>query len=145
MRERNSPAGSCPLPGRTAIGSRATAEAGIGQTMKNFVQRPLWAGVVASVLGLALQGCNATSSPRGSVSAPSPALNWHDQAARLIRALDLSGRLQDAARDYVVGQMARGVAPKPALERWIAEQRERGAVIRCKPEVSATDECVART
>ena len=61
------PAGSCPLPGRAAIGSRATAEAGIGQTMKNFVQRPLWAGVVASVLGLPLQGCNATSSPRGSV------------------------------------------------------------------------------
>jgi len=41
--------------------------------------------------------------------------------------------------------MARGIAPKPALERWITAQRDRGAVIRCKAEVSATDECIART
>ena len=34
--------------------------------------------------------------------------------------------------------------PKLALEQWIAEQRDRGAMIRCRREVSATDECIAR-
>ena len=110
--------------------------------MEYFVRPCLRAGVIASALGLALQGCNMTA--RTDVPA-AEALNWHDEAARLIKTLDLSGRLQDSARDYVVEQMARGVAPKPALERWIAAQRERGAVIRCKPQVSATDECIART
>ena len=113
--------------------------------MKKFVRRPLWAGMIASVLGLMLQGCNATSTSRELVSAPSQAVNSHHEAARLLKTLDLSNYLQDAARDYVVAQMARGVAPKPAVERWILEQRERGTVIRCKPQVSATDECVART
>jgi len=113
--------------------------------MKKFVRRPLWAGMIASVLGLMLQGCNAPSTSREPVSAPSQAVNSHDEAARLLKTLDLSNYLQDAARDYVVAQMARGVAPKAALERWILEQRERGTVIRCKPQVSATDECVART
>lgn len=113
--------------------------------MKNVVRGRVWAGVIAGSLCLALQGCNSTSTPRGPVSAPSQTLNWHDEAARLIRALDLSSRLQDSARDYVITQMAQGVAPRPALERWIVEQRERGAVIRCKAQVSATNECVART
>ena len=112
--------------------------------MKSFVRRPLWAGTVAGVLGLALQGCNPTAAPP-AVSAPVQAVNPHDEAARLIKTLDLTGHLQDAARDYVSTQIARGVAPKPALERWILEQRDRGAAIRCKPQVSATDECVART
>jgi hypothetical protein len=113
-------------------------------SMKSFVRHPLWAGTVAGVLGLALQGCNPTAAPP-AVSAPVQAVNPHDEAARLIKTLDLTGHLQDAARDYVSTQIARGVAPKPALERWILEQRDRGAVIRCKPQVTATDECLART
>jgi hypothetical protein len=113
-------------------------------SMKSFVRRPLWAGTVAGVLGLALQGCNPTAAPP-AVSAPVQAVNPHDEAARLIKTLDLSSHQQDSARDYVTAQIARGVSPKPAMERWILEQRDRGAVIRCKPQVSATDECVART
>jgi hypothetical protein len=100
--------------------------------------------VVASVLGLALQGCNATATPR-AVTAPVQAVNPHDEAADLISTLALSSPLQNSARDYVVAQMARGVAPRPALTRWIVEQRNRGAVIRCKPQVTATDACIART
>jgi len=113
-------------------------------SMKSFVRRPLWAGTVAGVLGLALQGCNPTAAPP-AVSAPVQAVNPHDEAARLIKTLDLTGHLQDSARDYASAQIARGVAPRPALERWILEQRDRGAVIRCKPQVTATDECLART
>ena len=111
--------------------------------MKNFVRCPLLASVVAGVLGLALQGCNPTAAPP-AVSAPVQAVNPHDEAARLIKTLDLSSHQQDSARDYVTAQIARGVAPKPAVERWIVEQRDRGAAIRCKPQVSATDECIAR-
>jgi len=110
--------------------------------MKSFVQPRLWAGALAGGLTLALPGCNATSSPPSSVNTT---VNWHDEAARLIRTLDISNRLQDSARDYLVAQMARGIAPKPALERWIREQRDRRAIIRCTPEPSATDECIART
>jgi hypothetical protein len=112
--------------------------------MKNFVRSPVWAGVVAGVLGLALQGCNPTAAPP-AVSAPVQAVNPHDEAARLIKTLDLSSHQQDSTRDYVTAQIGRGVAPKLAVERWILEQRDRGAAIRCKPQVSATEECVART
>src|SRR5215213_9291264 len=113
--------------------------------MTTFVQPRLWAAALAGGLALALAACNVSSSPPASVSPAGQTLNWHDEAARLIRTLDLTGRLQDSARDFVVEQMARGIAPKPALERWITAQRDRGAVIRCKAEVSATDECIART
>jgi hypothetical protein len=113
--------------------------------MATFVQSHLWVGVLAGGLALALPGCNATSSSGASVNPAGQTLNWHDEAARLIRTLDISNRLQDSARDYVVEQMARGLPPKRALERWIKEQRDRGAVIRCKSEVSATAECIART
>ena len=112
--------------------------------MKNFVRRSLSAGMVAGVLGLTLQGCNSTVAPP-AVSVPVQAVNPHDEAARHIKTLDLSGHQQDSARDYVSAQIARGVAPKLAVERWILEQRDRGTAIRCKPQVSATDECVART
>src|SRR4051794_7729806 len=112
-------------------------------SMKHFVQRPIGALMAAGVLAFALQGCNATAAPPAT-SAPVYA-NPHDEAARLIKTIDLTGHLQDAARDYVSTQIARGVASKPALERWILEQRDRGAVIRCKPQVTATDECLART
>jgi hypothetical protein len=113
-------------------------------SMKHFVQRPIGALMAAGVLAFALQGCNPTAAPP-AVSAPVQAVNPHDEAARLIKTLDLTGHLQDSARDYVSAQIARGVAPRPALERWILEQRDRGAVIRCKPQVTATDECLART
>src|SRR4051794_5926317 len=113
-------------------------------SMKHFVQRSSGGGLVAGVLALALQGCNPTAAPP-AVSAPVQAVNPHDEAARLIKTLDLTGHLQDSARDYVSAQIARGVAPRPALERWILEQRDRGAVIRCKPQVTAMDECLART
>ena len=122
----------------------AARRVGLETSMTNVVRRPLWAGMVAGALGLVLQGCNPTAAPP-AVSAPVQAVNPHDEAARLIKTLDLSGHQQDSARDYVAAQIARGVSPKPALERWILEQRDRGAVIRCKPQVSATDECVART
>ena len=74
-----------------------------------------------------------------------PAAGWEAEAKRLVRTLDMSTHLQDSAREYTAEAIARGIAPKKALERWIAEQRDRGAVIRCKAEVSATDECIART
>lgn len=111
--------------------------------MKIRSRNPVWAGVAASVLALSLQGCLGTSPTPPSASGP--ALNPHDEAARLIRTLDLSGYLQDSARDYVATEIARGVAPRSALQRWIGEQRDRGAVIRCRPQVSATEDCVART
>jgi hypothetical protein len=111
--------------------------------MKTPVGHPLRALAVATVLSLAVQGCVDTSS--GRTAAPAAAVNPHDEAARLIRSLELSGHLQDAARDYVAVQIARGIPARAALVRWIEEQRDRGAVIRCKPQVSATDECIART
>jgi hypothetical protein len=60
------------------------------------------------------------------------------EPARLIRTLDISTHLQDSARNYVAEETARGVPPKTALEQWIAEQRDRGAVIRCKSEIPPT-------
>jgi hypothetical protein len=53
----------------------------------------------------------------------------------------MSERLRNAARDYVVVQMAEGMGPRPALERWVLIEREKGATIRCKPDAGA--ECVA--
>jgi hypothetical protein len=97
---------------------------------------------VAFCLGLAVQGCASTETT-GSIAVSEA--NWDAEAARLIRALDVPAHLQDSARDYAATQMARGTPPKPALEQWIAEQRDRGAMIRCRREVSATDECIART
>src|SRR5215218_112178 len=96
----------------------------------------------AFCLAVSLQACASTEVTTGSI-APSPA-NWEAEATRLIRTLDLPAHLQESARDYSAKQMARGTAPKPALEQWIAEQRDRGAMIRCRREVSATDECIAR-
>ena len=99
------------------------------------------ASALAGMLGLALQGCVESRGPAASA----PALNPHDEAARLLRTLELSAHLQDAARDSVAAQIGRGVPARAAVQRWIEEQRDRGAVIRCKPQVSATDDCVART
>ncbi len=113
-------------------------------SMTNVVRHSMSAGVVAGALGLVLQGCNPTAAPP-AISAPVQTVNPHDEAARLIKTLDLSGHQQDSARDYITAQISRGVGPKLAVERWISEQRDRGAAIRCKPQVSATDECVART
>ena len=73
--------------------------------MTNVVRRPLWAGMVAGALGLVLQGCNPTAAPP-AVSAPVQAVNPHDEAARLIKTLDLSGHQQDSARDYDTAQIA---------------------------------------
>ena len=111
--------------------------------MKHFIQRPIGAVAATIVLAFALQGCNATAAP--PAASASGYANPHDEAARLIKTLDLTNHLQDSARDYASVQIARGVTPKAALERWIAEQRDRGAVIRCKPEVKPMDECIART
>jgi hypothetical protein len=101
------------------------------------------AAALTIALGLACQGCLSREAPQSA--APVPVANWEAEAARLIRTLDLPSHLQESARAYAARQMARGVAPKPALEEWIREQRDRGAMIRCKPEVSATAECIART
>jgi hypothetical protein len=97
---------------------------------------------VTFCLALALQACASTETTTGSI-ASSPS-NWDAEAASLIRTLDLPAHLQESARDHAAKQMARGTAPKPAMEQWIAEQRDRGAMIRCRREVSATDECIAR-
>ena len=103
------------------------------------------AGLLDGALGVTLQGCNSGPSRIAASSAPAQSLNPQDEAARLIRTLDISAQLQDNARDHAVAQLARGVPPRTALERWISEQRARGAVIRCKAQVTATDECIART
>jgi hypothetical protein len=97
----------------------------------------------AIALLLACQGCFSREAPESTAAVP--VANWEAEAARLIRTLDLPSHLQDSARAYAARRMAEGIAPKPALERWIEAQRDRGAVIRCKPEVSATAECIART
>ncbi len=98
---------------------------------------------LAAALALAAQGCMLRSAVQEA--APVAAPDGEAEAARLIRTLDLPIHLQESARAHAARQMARGVAAKAALEQWILEQRERGAVIRCKPQVSATDECIART
>ncbi len=69
-------------------------------SMKNFARSPMGAVAAAGLLALALQGCNATAAPP-AVSAPLQTVNPHDEAARLIKTLDLSGHQQDSARDYV--------------------------------------------
>jgi len=99
--------------------------------------------VFAIALGLVCQGCFSREAPEVA-AAVSPA-NPEVEAARLIRTLDISTHLQDSARNYVAKETARGVPPKTALEQWIAEQRDRGAVIRCKSEIPPTAECFART
>lgn len=109
--------------------------------MKHVVRYPLRAAIVLAVVAVC-QGCASRETPE---AATVPAANPEVEAARLIRTLDMAAHLQERARDYVAKEMVRGIAPKPALRQWILDQRDRGAVIRCKPEVSATDECIART
>jgi hypothetical protein len=111
--------------------------------MTDILVRNMRAAAVAIALELACQGCVPRETPGGAAAVP--AVNWEAEAARLIRTLDLPSHLQESARDYAAKQTARGIAPEPALEQWIQAQRDRGAVIRCKPEVSATAECIART
>src|SRR3954469_6144549 len=48
----------------------------IGDKHEELRPAPLWAGTVACVLGLALQGCNPTAAPP-AVSAPVQAVNPH--------------------------------------------------------------------
>jgi len=91
-------------------------------------------------LAIALLGCSPTSSSPSVGTAP--VLNQHDEAARLIDGLELSTQMRNAARDYVVRQMAQGAAPRPALAQWIETQQKQGAVIRCKP---AAAECIAQS
>src|SRR4051794_7395875 len=111
--------------------------------MKNVLGKHMRPVAVGIAFALAGQGCVSLSTPDDTTAVP--ASQWEAEARRLIRTLDMSTHLQDSARDYTARAMARGIAPKPALERWIVDQRDRGAVIRCKAEVSATDECLART
>ena len=99
--------------------------------------------VFAITLGLVCQGCFSREAPEAA-AAVSP-VNPEVEAARLIRTLDISTHLQDSARAHAARQIARGLPPKTALEQWIAEQRDRGAVIRCKFEIPPTAECIART
>jgi hypothetical protein len=96
----------------------------------------------AFCLALTLQACSSREVTTGSIAPV--AGTWEAEAARLIRTLDLPAHLQESARDYAAKQMARGTAPKIALEQWIVATRDRGAMIRCRREVSATDECIAR-
>jgi hypothetical protein len=60
-------------------------------------------------------------------------LNPHDEASRMIDALELSGAQRNAARDFVIFEMARGGTPSAALQRWVQMQEARGVRIRCKP------------
>ena len=87
----------------------------------------------------------ASRAKRPEVAAAVSPANPEVEAARLIRTLDISTHLQDSARAHAARQIARGLPPKTALEQWIAEQRDRGAVIRCKSEIPPTAECIART
>ena len=79
----------------------------------------------AFCLALTLQACLSKELTTGSIAPPSPA-TWEAEAERLIRTLDLPAHLQESAREYTAKQITRGTAPKPALEQWIAEQRDRG-------------------
>lgn len=110
--------------------------------MKRVVRYPLRAALVVA-LAAACQGCIARETPEAAAAAP--AANPEVEAARLIRTLDMPIHLQDSARAHAAREIGRGVAPKAALRQWILDQRDRGAVIRCKSEVSATAECIART
>ena len=67
--------------------------------------------------------------------------NPHDEAARLIGALELSNTHRNAARDFIVLEMARGGTPRAALQRWVQMQEARGVRVRCKP---AAADCVGR-
>ena len=94
--------------------------------------------------------CFSREAPEAA-AAVSP-VNSEVEAARLIRTLDISTHLQDSARAHAARQIALGLPPKTALEQWIAEQRDRGAVIRCKsrsrrpPSASrARDRCFTGT
>jgi len=99
--------------------------------------------VFAIALGLVCQGCFSREAPEAAAAVSQ--VNSEVEAARLIRTLDISTHLQDSARAHAARQTARGLPPKTALEQWIAEQRDRGAVIRCKSEIPPTAECIART
>jgi hypothetical protein len=81
---------------------------------------------MAIALGLTLQGCNSTEKTTGSISVS--ASDGVAEAARLIRTLDISTHLQESARNYAAKQVSLGIAPKPALEQWIAEQRDRAVI-----------------
>lgn len=67
-------------------------------------------------------------------------LNPHDEGARLISALALSEAQRNSVRDFLVVEIARGVAPRAAVERWLQIQAGRGMTIRCRP---STSECLA--
>jgi hypothetical protein len=69
-------------------------------------------------------------------------LNPHDEAARLIDALELSKAQRNAALDFTILEMSRGGTPRAALQRWVQMQEARGARIRCRP--AAVSECVGR-
>jgi|GraSoiStandDraft_4_1057263.scaffolds.fasta_scaffold700067_2 hypothetical protein len=99
--------------------------------------------VFAITLGLVCPGCFSREAPE--VAAAVSPVNSEVEVARLVRTLDISTHLQDSARAHAARQIARGLPPKTALEQWIAEQRDRGAVIRCKSEIPPTAECIART
>jgi hypothetical protein len=68
-------------------------------------------------------------------------VNPHDEAARLISALELSTP-QRAALDFMITEMARGGTPRAALQRWVQMQETRGVRIRCRAAAAA--ECVGR-
>jgi hypothetical protein len=71
-----------------------------------------------------------------------PKLNPHDEATRLIDGLGLSNAQRNAARDFVIIEMAKGGTPRAALQQWVGMQQARGIRIRCRP--GAASECVAR-
>ena len=66
--------------------------------------------------------------------------NPHDQAGRLIGALQLSGFQLNAARDFVIVEMAHGREPRAALQEWVRDQARRGVAIHCRPGAA---DCVA--
>ena len=69
-------------------------------------------------------------------------VNPHDEAARLISALELSTQQRNAALDFMITEMARGGTPRAALQRWVQMQEARGVRIRCRPAAAA--ECIGR-
>jgi hypothetical protein len=111
--------------------------------MKTFPGKHMRSVAISITLALAGQGCMSRATPDETTIVP--AADRQAEAKRLVRTLDMSTHLQDSAREYAAKAVARGIAPKKALELWIAEQRDRGAVTRCKAEVSPTEECIART
>jgi hypothetical protein len=95
-----------------------------------MANRPLFALVLAAALGAA---CCPDAQAQG---------NPHDEAARLVGALELSGAQRNAARDFVVLEMARGGTPRAALQRWVQMQEARGLRVRCRPAAAA--DCIGR-